>query len=97
MAKSEEEIEKLRKSNSVLAVRVEQYDGWLYPEFQLDGCHIQEWVSMMLNRMINPGAIIDFLIEGRRDLDGESLLKRIQAGEAGILKKLSDEVESYLN
>ena len=74
---SRQTIHNLKLKGKILAISFENRRGDYFPEFQLDGASIREWIPELLKRIPDAWSALAFLTARRTDLGGVSFLMHI--------------------
>lgn len=74
---SRQSIHNLKLKGKLLAISFENRRGDYFPEFQLDGSGVREWIPELLKRIPNSWSALAFLTARRKDLEGVSFLMHI--------------------
>jgi hypothetical protein len=74
---SRQTIHNLKLKGKILSISFENRRGDYFPEFQLDGAGIREWIPELLHRIPDTWSALAFLTARRTDLGGVSFLMHI--------------------
>jgi len=74
---SRQSVHNLKLKRRLLAVSFENRRGDYFPEFQLDGAAVREWISELLQRIPDGWSALAFLTARRKELGGISFLTSI--------------------
>ncbi|MDD5201430.1 MAG: hypothetical protein PHC88_16690 [Terrimicrobiaceae bacterium] len=74
---SRQSVHNLKARKKLLAISFENRRGDYFPEFQLDGSAVREWVAPLLQRISDGWSALAFLTAGRREFNGASYLTRV--------------------
>ncbi len=74
---SRQTVHNLKARKKLLAISFENRRGEYFPEFQLDGSAVREWVPQLLQRISDGWSALAFLTAGRKELNGASYLSQV--------------------